>query len=57
MEETFTYIYENKIWGNNYNNSYKGSSGEGSSINYNKEHQLFRVFYIHITSFSHNNLS
>jgi len=37
MEQIFTYIYENKIWGNNYNNSYNGSSGEGSSINYNKD--------------------
>jgi len=37
MEETFTYIYENKIWGNNYNTLYSGSSGEGSTINYNKD--------------------
>lgn len=37
MEQIFTYIYENKLWGNNYNNHYNGSSGEGSSINYNKD--------------------
>jgi len=37
MEKIFTYIYENKIWGNNYNTKYNGSSGEGSSINYNKD--------------------
>ena len=37
MEQVFTYIYENKIWGNNYNIKYNGSSGEGSSINYNKD--------------------
>jgi hypothetical protein len=37
MEQVFTYIYENKIWGNNYNAKYNGSSGEGSSINYNKD--------------------
>ena len=37
MEQVFTYIYENKIWGNNYNVKYNGSSGEGSSINYNKD--------------------
>lgn len=36
MEEIFTHIYEKKIWGNNYNNHYNGSSGDGSSINYNK---------------------
>ena len=36
MEEIFTNIYENKIWGNNKNNEYSGSSGVGSSINYNK---------------------
>ena len=48
MEETFTYIYENKIWGNNYNNSYKGSSGEGSSINYNKDsYVIFLKKFIH----------
>ena len=31
MEEIFTNIYENKIWGNNNNLEYWGSSGEGSS--------------------------
>jgi hypothetical protein len=36
MEETFTNIYEQKIWGNNNNNNYSGSSGGGSDINYNK---------------------
>lgn len=36
MEKTFTYIYENNIWGDNKNNNYKGSSGNGSTINYNK---------------------
>lgn len=37
MENLFTNIYEHKIWGNNYNFHYMGSSGEGSSINYNKD--------------------
>lgn len=37
MEEVFTHIYEKSIWGTNYNNYYKGSSGYGSSINYNKD--------------------
>lgn len=36
MENTFTYIYENRIWGNNNNNEYNGSSGGGSTINFNK---------------------
>lgn len=36
MEQTFTMIYEKNLWGDNKNNNYKGSSGDGSSINYNK---------------------
>jgi hypothetical protein len=36
MEEIFTNIYENKVWGDNYNLEYKGSSGGGSDIDYNK---------------------
>jgi hypothetical protein len=36
MERTFTMIYENNIWGDNKNNNYKGSSGSGSKLNYNK---------------------
>jgi hypothetical protein len=35
MEEIFTGVYENNIWGNNYMTEYKGSSGSGSHINYN----------------------
>lgn len=35
--DIFTNIYENCIWGDNNNNNYKGTSGEGSSIEYNKE--------------------
>ncbi len=36
MENIFTYIYENKIWGDNQNKEYNGSSGTGSDINFNK---------------------
>lgn len=36
MEEIFTNIYENSIWGTNNNSEYKGSSGGGSEIDYNK---------------------
>ena len=36
MENIFTSIYENSKWGNNENNEYKGSSGPGSNVNYNK---------------------
>jgi hypothetical protein len=37
MEEIFTNIYEENIWGNNNNSEYSGSSGGGSDIDYNKE--------------------
>jgi hypothetical protein len=36
MEKTFTNIYEKSVWGNNKKNGYKGSSGNGSSIEVNK---------------------
>lgn len=36
MELVFTQIYENTIWGNNRNSSYRGSSGGGSDIEYNR---------------------
>lgn len=38
MESIFTYIYEKKIWGDNQNKYYSGSSGEGSSELYNKKY-------------------
>lgn len=31
----FTNIYQTNEWGNNNNNNYQGSSGEGSSIEFN----------------------
>jgi hypothetical protein len=37
MEEIFTNIYEKKIWGDNYNSEYNGTSGNGSEIYYNKD--------------------
>jgi hypothetical protein len=37
MEEVFTSIYENEVWGNNNNTEYNGSSGYGSFIDFNKE--------------------
>jgi hypothetical protein len=37
MEQVFTNIYNNHIWGNNNNPEYNGSSGGGSDIDYNKE--------------------
>jgi hypothetical protein len=36
MEQAFTSIYENKVWGNNNNREYNGSSGAGSTIDNNK---------------------
>jgi hypothetical protein len=37
MEEVFTAVYERNEWGNNNNPHYNGSSGTGSTINYNKD--------------------
>ena len=37
MEQTFTNVYEIKLWGNNNIAEYNGSSGAGSTINYNKD--------------------
>jgi hypothetical protein len=36
METYFTSVYENKIWGNNRNKEYAGSSGEGSNVEFNE---------------------
>lgn len=35
MTEAFTWIYENKRWGNDKNPIYSGSSGNGSSVEFN----------------------
>lgn len=35
MEEAFTYVYEQGVWGNNNITEYNGSSGLGSDIDYN----------------------
>ena len=37
MEQIFTNIYENSIWGNNNNPEYNGSSGGGSDVDFNKD--------------------
>ena len=37
MEDIFTKVYEKKKWGNNNNIEYAGSSGRGSSIEFNKD--------------------
>ena len=37
MESIFTNVYEKKSWGNNKKEEYSGSSGHGSSIQYNKD--------------------
>lgn len=36
MEHFFTNIYQRKLWGDNRNTRYAGSSGPGSSLQYNK---------------------
>lgn len=40
MQKTFTEIYENKIWGDNQNPYYCGSSGGGSSLDFNKDNYI-----------------
>lgn len=40
MEQTFTKIYETFQWGNNKNALYRGSSGDGSSIQYNENEYI-----------------
>jgi hypothetical protein len=37
MEDFFTHVYEQKIWGDNNDNEYRGSSGGGSVIKYNED--------------------
>lgn len=38
MEEVFTTVYEEKHWGDNGETEYTGSSGSGSSVDYNKKY-------------------
>lgn len=37
MDSIFTQIYEKEVWGTNSNPEYKGSSGDGSEIQYNTQ--------------------
>ena len=46
MEEIFTKVYETSFWGNDESNYYKGSSGLGSEISYNKEYIPFLKSFI-----------
>jgi beta-1,4-mannosyl-glycoprotein beta-1,4-N-acetylglucosaminyltransferase len=41
MDNTFTNIYENYVWGDNNIKNYNGSSGPGSSIEFNKDYIAF----------------
>lgn len=41
MEKAFTSIYQNSVWGNNGSTEYRGSSGPGSSVEYNVEYIAF----------------
>ena len=38
MEEVFTNIYEGKVWGDNGETEYTGTSGSGSAVDYNKDY-------------------
>ena len=40
LENIFTKVYENKVWGDNNNEEYNGSSGWGSDIDYNKDNYI-----------------
>jgi hypothetical protein len=44
----FTKIYENKVWGDNKEENYKGSSGSGSDLEYNNEYIKFLKQFISI---------
>jgi SAM-dependent methyltransferase len=44
--EVFTNVYENKVWGNNGNKEYIGSSGDGSFVEKNKEYILYLKEFI-----------
>src|ERR1700722_17257117 len=48
MDKIFTDIYEKSVWGSNNNREYKGSSGGGSDVEYNKNTYvpLLRKFII-----------
>lgn len=37
MEHFFTNVYETKLWGDNNNSEYNGSSGGGSDLDFNKD--------------------
>jgi hypothetical protein len=37
METIFTNIYENRMWGGNISNEFNGTSGSGSSVEYNNQ--------------------
>jgi hypothetical protein len=44
--DIFTSVYENKVWGNNNNTEYKGSSGDGSLLKNNNEYISFMKSFI-----------
>ena len=46
MEKVFTEVYERNEWGNDNNSEYAGSSGPGSTINYNIEYIKFLKNFI-----------
>ena len=49
MEDYFTNVYEKKVWGDNKNDEYSGSSGGGSLIDYNKYTYIpfLKIFILH----------
>ena len=45
-EQIFTNCYENLVWGDNKNINYKGSSGDGANIEFNKDFIVFLKNFI-----------
>jgi hypothetical protein len=46
MHELFTFMYENRVWGNDLSPDYIGSSGPGSYVEYNLEYIEFVKTFI-----------
>jgi SAM-dependent methyltransferase len=47
MKKIFSSIYENGLWGTNGIAGYRGSSGSGSSVEYNKEYIAYIKEFLH----------
>ena len=55
MTEIFTDIYIHSKWGTNNNNNYNGSSGNGSSVEYNVDYVPFLKSFIKSNKYNNTN--